>query len=76
MNDVTDVNTEMNIDTLWSYSTGRLSRSEAMERCGFTWFGQLIHAMHIASIPMPAPSAEYTKKMTEDVINLLDEERE
>jgi len=64
------------MDILTSYSTGRLSRGEAMTLCGFTWFGQLMDAMNEASIPMPAPSEAYTKKMTEDVINLLNEERE
>jgi len=61
------------MDILTSYADGRLSRGEAMNLCGFTWFGQLMDAMKEASIPMPAPSAEYTKKMTDDVVNIFKE---
>lgn len=64
------------IEVLNAYSSGTLSRSQAMSMLGLTWFGQLFDLMNNASIPMPASSEAYTKKMTEDVINLLNEEHE
>jgi hypothetical protein len=53
------------------YSTGVLSRSNAMNLLGFTWYGQLIDAMDDSSIPMPAPSSKYIKSMSDDVVTLL-----
>lgn len=61
------------IEVLNAYSSGTLSRSQTMNMLGLTWFGQLFELMNNASIPMPAPSEEYTKKMTDDVVNLLKE---
>ena len=56
-----------------AYSTGALSRKDTMNLLGFSWFGQLMEVMCVASIPMPAPSEGYITKMSEDVVKLLSE---
>ena len=56
-----------------AYSCGALSRKDAMNLLGFSWFGQLMEAMSAASIPMPAPSEKYIKAMTDDVVKLMSE---
>jgi hypothetical protein len=43
--------------TLSSYATGEISRSEAMRRLGYTWYGQLQDALTAAGLQVELPGS-------------------
>lgn len=62
---------EARLSVLSAYAMGVLGRSVAMQRLGFTWYGQLLEAMQAAGLSVQVP-AEAVRQMDAALDEILD----